>query len=608
MSNSPFDVTKINPFELGKIIGVDPNKPRTNGQATPLADTNAREPIDMDAHPSVQDALDYPVLHKDGTVDRSETTYSVVAACGETGLGLEAARWAVDQDPKLAARVAEFLARNPPVDDVKECYERWLSLNAWAQPQPVVAGPGPSPQAAAAAPNPGPQAAAAAPSTAAAQAPTPGPGRFFGRQGLRVLQLANEVMATVTCGFGCPDKRHYVYENGVWLPDEGQIKAEITRLLRDRYRITYKSAVLDMIECAPGTARITDSPLAEFINVPNGMLDWKTGNLLPHDPDYCSTVQLPVEYVAGARCPLFEKFLAEVLPEDLWKPTKDSPHGFIWELIGYALYSGNPLHVAILLFGKGRNGKGTLIRVLKVLLGEHNCSTVSLHELVENRFRAATLFRKLANLAGDLDAKWLENTALFKKVTGGDGIQGEHKYAASFEFNPWALPIYSANKAFGSPDSSEGWAARWIVVPFPNSFLGHEDRTLDAKLSSEAELRGILARGVAALPALMARGRFAEPASLIEAKAGFITASDSVRAFVDEYFDIAPNNVVPLFLSRTKVWELYCWYAASENPKTTLSARELYNRLGQISGITPHKRHGGERGFAGIGIKSRSRP
>ena len=104
--------------------------------------------------------------------------------------------------------------------------------------------------------------------------------------------------------------------------------------------------------------------------------------------------------------------------------------GFIWELIGYTLYSGNPLHVAILLYGKGRNGKGTLIRVLKALLGDRNCSAVGLHELAENRFRAATLYGKLANLAGDLDSKWLENTAHFKTITGEDGIQGEHKYGA----------------------------------------------------------------------------------------------------------------------------------------------------------------------------------
>ena len=75
---------------------------------------------------------------------------------------------------------------------------------------------------------------------------------------------------------------------------------------------------------------------------------------------------------------------------------------------------------------------------------------MGLHELAENRFRTATLFGKLANLAGDLDSRWLTNTATFKAITGGDAIQGEYKYGAVFDFQPWALPFYSANKAFGS--------------------------------------------------------------------------------------------------------------------------------------------------------------
>jgi putative DNA primase/helicase len=44
---------------------------------------------------------------------------------------------------------------------------------------------------------------------------------------------------------------------------------------------------------------------------------------------------------------------------------------------------------------------------------------VTLPEPAENRFRTATLFGKLANLAGDLDSRWLDSTAMFKAITGG---------------------------------------------------------------------------------------------------------------------------------------------------------------------------------------------
>ena len=174
VSDNPYDVPGADPLELAKLFSIDINAPSPNGtnSSSAPADTNAREAVDLTAYPTVQDALKYPVLRKDGSVNRSDTTYSVVAACGEEGLKLEQMRWAVDQDPKLAARVVEFLARTPPKDDVKECYERWLSLNAWAQP---VATPPPGAQQQATPTPPGAQQQATPPPPGAQQQATPPP-------------------------------------------------------------------------------------------------------------------------------------------------------------------------------------------------------------------------------------------------------------------------------------------------------------------------------------------------------------------------------------------------------------------------------------------------
>ena len=418
--------------------------------------------------------------------------------------------------------------------------------------------------------------------------------RFFAKGiGLLAQDLANDVMLGVTCGFNEAARQLYVYNNGVWRPNRDHIEEEIARLLGNRYRPSHARAVLDLIGFSPDTARITCDPQPRYINVPNGMLDWASGEMLGHSPDYRSTVQLPVEYHPEAICGAFEKWLAEVLPPDCYESTCDS-EGFIWEVIGYTMYSGNPLHAAVLLYGKGRNGKGTLIRVLKALLGERNCSAVGLHELTENRFRTATLYGKLANLAGDLDSRWIANTAAFKAITGGDLVQAEHKFGHPFEFTPWAFPFYSANKAFGSADSSEGWVSRWTVVPFPNTFDDDPDRGLDAVLAAPDELRGVMARGVRALPALMARGRFLQPESVIAAKTAFIEASDAVRSWVGEYCTLDFDAWTP----RAKLYSIYQSRACMDGSKT-LGAREFYNRIEQIGGIVAAKRDG-VRGFRGI--------
>lgn len=415
---------------------------------------------------------------------------------------------------------------------------------------------------------------------------------LFTRDGLQVASLADLVKERVTHGRG-EDGRLWVYINGVWQADtEDRVPAEVTRLLGERYRRSHLTNVLDLLRYDQGAPRIAGDPVPDFVNLVNGLYDWRAQRLHDHNPKVLSTVQLPVPYTGAGACPTFDGFLRQVLPADCIDPVDDSP-GFIWELIGYVLLSGNPLHLAVLLFGSGRNGKGTFLRVLLALIGERNVSSVALHDLVSNRFRVATLFGKLANIAGDLDSKWLESTALFKAITGGDQVQAELKYGATWDFVPWAVPVFSANKAFGSPDSSEGYFSRWTVVPFPNTFVGQEDRTLTAKLTTATELQAILHKALDALPVLMERGRLPEPASVAAAKHEFVVASDPVRAWIAERADFGDGwTPRPVLAKDFKAW-------CDANDHRTMSAQEFYNRLDTVSAVR-RVTIGGTRGYRGI--------
>ena len=421
---------------------------------------------------------------------------------------------------------------------------------------------------------------------------------YFDRDGLLVADLTADVMRWVDCGYNKTTSQMFAYTDGVWRQGETAVEKHVAFLLGNRYRMAHSKTVLELIRLSDDTVAIDCSPQSRNINVPNGMLDWQSDLVESHSPLSRSTVQIPVEYHPEALCPSIDKFFDQVLPPDCIE--------FIWEVIGYALYAGNPLHVAVLLCGKGRNGKGTFIRLLKALLGEENCSAVGLHDLTENRFRAATLYGKLANLAGDLEARWITNTAVFKAVTGGDTIQAEHKFGAAFDFTPWALPIYSTNKIFGSSDSSEGWFERWLIVPFPNMFTevdGSQHKRpqneLDGELHQKSELQGMLAHGVRSLRTLMARGHFLQPASIAEAKAQFIAKANPVRSWVTEHYT---HGSAEAWTSRSVLYSAYEQSALVDEDVKLLSAQRFYERIEEISGVTPHKRNG-QRGFKGIALQ-----
>jgi P4 family phage/plasmid primase-like protien len=328
-------------------------------------------------------------------------------------------------------------------------------------------------------------------------------------------------------------------------------------------------------------------PVEPVINVANGMLDWSTHKLVPHDWTAYSSTQLPVKWNPDAECKEFDAWLAEVVPPDCVE--------LAWEIIGYLAYSGNPLHTAIMLMGTGRNGKGTFLRVVKSLLGERNIATATLAGLTGNRFTPATLHGKLANIAGDIDATYLESTAMFKAITGDDMIYAEHKHGQPFTFTPWAVPVFSANKVPASADTTAGYLSRWLILPFPNSFEGSEDRTVDARLS--AELPGILASAVRRLPGLLARGQWVESLTALDAKAEFNRRVDQVRYWLSECTERYPSEA---WAKRSDLYEAYKRWTVRDGGKP-VRASEFYDRLNG-AGYAGVKLDDGARVYRGLKI------
>src|SRR5262249_26138986 len=139
----------------------------------------------------------------------------------------------------------------------------------------------------------------------------------------------------------------------------------------------------------------------QYINLLNGRLDWATRTLESHTSTVFTTVQLPIEYEPTATCPAFDHYLqttfdAAVIP-------------LIEEILGWCLIPDRRFEQAVMLTGEGENGKSVFLDLVGYLLGENNVSNVALQDLEENRFRAAELYGKLANVFADLDARGLQS-------------------------------------------------------------------------------------------------------------------------------------------------------------------------------------------------------
>lgn len=426
------------------------------------------------------------------------------------------------------------------------------------------------------------------------------PTSFLDKGGLKIVNLGRHVLAQGPLR-PAPDGRMWAYVNGVWVPDTKDriTRSRVATALGQKYRSSHGSNVVEWLAIQEGPEIDPGRPPDySTINCRSGLLDWQTAELRPHDPNHLSTVQLSVEWDPEAQCPAIDTFLATVLDND------QSMIDFFFEIAGYMCASGNPLHVAVLLLGGGRNGKGSALRLIEALVGPKNVANVTPHQMAENRFAASELYGRLANIAGDLDARLIERTDLFKMITGGDSIVGERKYADAFSFRPWATPMFSANEAPAVRDHSEGFYSRWVVIPFDVVIPEAErlpEHVLDAQLHRPTEMRGMFAKSILGLQRLMERGRFELPAPAAKATRQFRIDTDPVAAFVDDELVLFVDGWEPsaVLVSRYKSWCL-------DNGRMPLSAQRFRRALKQQLGFHPNApdvKRMGTRGIPGIRLR-----
>jgi putative DNA primase/helicase len=267
----------------------------------------------------------------------------------------------------------------------------------------------------------------------------------------------------------------------------------------------------------------------DSLNVANGLLDWRTGELRRHSPEILSTVQLSIEWHPDAYDKRADRFLTEVLPD---KETR----AVVEEFVGYCLLLDCRYRKAMMFTGDGQNGKSVALAWTTATIGADNVSNVKLQDL-EHRFRVTALVDKLVNISADLPRAAVEDSGPFKMLVAGDPIQVERKFRDPFFFRNRAKMIFSANELPRTKDRSGAFFRRWIIVPFPRQFRegthGFDPLLLEKLICAQG--RSYLLRlAVEGLRRLVARGYFVDTTATKEARSAYRRDADSIVAWFEE--------------------------------------------------------------------------
>jgi putative DNA primase/helicase len=335
----------------------------------------------------------------------------------------------------------------------------------------------------------------------------------------------------------------YRYRDGVYAPDgtswvKRQVKAVLDQWgLAAEWSVHRADEVVEYLRVDAPT--LWESPPHNLINLKNGLFDLDSRELLDHTPAHLSSLQMPVMYYARAMCPAWDQFVREVFPADAQE--------LAYEIVAWLMTVDTSIQKAILFEGEGGNGKSTFLCALMAFLGRHNVDSLSLQKLETDRFGAARLVGKLANICPDLPSEHLASTSMFKAITGGDPITVEYKYRDSFEFTPFARLVFSANHLPRSGDGSSAFFDRWIVVPFRRSFRGTVQEVpraeLDARLADPQELSGVLNKALAVLPRLRQRG-FTISETMGQAAEEFRQTTDPLAVWLERYTLEYPDAMI----------------------------------------------------------------
>ncbi len=317
------------------------------------------------------------------------------------------------------------------------------------------------------------------------------------------------------------------------------------------------------------------------------------------------TRRLNAKFDTRSACSRFEAFLAVILPDPEIRE-------FVQRVFGYALCGSIREQCIFLFYGTGRNGKSTLINVVREVFGDYACvSPINTFLAKRDGASGADASPDVARLAGGTHlvtaSEPNENSrfdeSLIKAMTGGEPMTARFLNQGFFTFAPRFKLVVSMNHLPSIRGADAGIWRRIRVVPFTVQIPEETvDRELEAKLLEERD--GILQWVLTGFEEWM-RGGLQPPASAIAAVENYRADQDPVGEFLKvrcvRTSEIDPGTGEIWTSSRKDLLDAYKKWCEDEGLEP-LSPKAFGSKLG-AHGFARVKRQGGYTFYRGVVVR-----
>lgn len=332
------------------------------------------------------------------------------------------------------------------------------------------------------------------------------------------------------------------------------------------------------------------------LNVENGTINLRTGQLQPHRQEDLITKLAPVEYDPKAECPKWDRFIADIMGDD------PSLMGYLQDLAGYSLTGNTREQCFFFAYGKGANGKSTFINVMRHLMGDYaqQADFDSFLTSKSDRIRSDLVRMRGARFIAAVEAAGNRSldSSVVKRLTGGDAIVARKLYEGEQEFTPSHKLFLAANHKPVVDEQTEGFWRKVRLIPFvitipkPNR-IGDYDKILIAE-----ELPGILNWALRGCERWQRRG-LRNPKAIAKSTKSYQEESDLLGEFIVKRCISDPNS----WIEQSEMYRTFVdHWTESRGPRSMPISMQWFNRLfSERPDVTLVKR-GGLRGWKGIAL------
>lgn len=385
----------------------------------------------------------------------------------------------------------------------------------------------------------------------------------------------------------------YIYKNGVYKADEkgNLLKTYIMYCIPEQLRTYNKIRNIYLLCLVMCETKKEYTELNQYndsiINFADCMYDVTTNKTYNHSVKYYSLNQINYNLSdvlqVGAEIEKDQNNIVDMYLNNAITNADDLK--MLLQFCCYCMTKSTEFQKSLILQATGGVGKSVLLELLSKAIGITNISSVSLHDLNENRFASSQLIAKIVNICADISSEAMKKIDTFKKLVGEDTIMCERKCVDGFNYKSYAKLVFSANSIPTNLDGkNNAYYRRLLILKVERT---REIKNLKKILFTKNNILYFIYKCLLAGQEMFKNNKIFESDNSKEAVKELEKSTDSVQAFIDDCTIFDTKS----FIKKDLLYSIYLRYCEQEERKS-LTKNKFYRTLTEEKNISEKTIHG----------------